>query len=159
RRRRAVVGRRQPGVRAASLAQRRGTGPAPGAPVGHARDRGCGTGRAGVRRRRWDARRHGVLPGGEAAVPPRRRGAPRGVVIQMVLRHMARVVTIGSVAGVLLALGLSRGLSIFLFGVSPFDPLTFGTAVLALAVAALVASYLPARRATRTDPLVSLRTE
>jgi ABC-type antimicrobial peptide transport system permease subunit len=69
------------------------------------------------------------------------------------------VVGIGTVLGILLALGLSRGLSIFLFGVSPFDPLTFGTAVLALAVAALVASYLPARRATRTDPLVSLRTE
>jgi len=86
-------------------------------------------------------------------------GAAARDVLNLVLRQSARVVGIGTVLGILLALGLSRGLSIFLFGVSPFDPLTFGTAVLALAVAALVASYLPARRATRTDPLVSLRTE
>jgi ABC-type antimicrobial peptide transport system permease subunit len=69
------------------------------------------------------------------------------------------VVGIGTVLGILLALGLSRGLSIFLFGVSPFDPLTFGAVVLALAVSGLVAGYLPARRATRVDPLTSLRTE
>jgi len=86
-------------------------------------------------------------------------GAAAGDVLQMVLRQSGRVVTVGSVAGVLLALGLSRGLSIFLFGVSPFDPLTFLGVVLTLGAAALVASYLPARRATQTDPLISLRTE
>jgi len=86
-------------------------------------------------------------------------GAAAGDVLQMVLRQSTRVVAIGSVAGVVLALGLSRGLSIFLFGVSPFDPLTFGSVVLALGAAAIVASYLPARRATLVDPLISLKSE
>lgn len=86
-------------------------------------------------------------------------GAATRDVHRMVLRQSARVVAVGSAAGGLLALGLSRGLSIFLFGVSPFDPLTFGSVILALGAAAIVASYLPARRATQTDPLISLRTD
>jgi hypothetical protein len=86
-------------------------------------------------------------------------GAAGRDVLRMVLRQSARVAAIGSAAGLLLALGLSRGLSIFLFGVSPFDPLTLGGVVLSLAVSALVAGYLPARRATLVDPLISLRTE
>src|SRR5574341_443867 len=86
-------------------------------------------------------------------------GAVGRDVVTMVLRQSGRVITIGSLVGLLLALGLSRGLSIFLFGVSPFDPITFGGVVLALAIAWLVASYLPARRATQVDPLASLRSE
>jgi putative ABC transport system permease protein len=86
-------------------------------------------------------------------------GAAARDVLKMVLRQSARVMIVGSVGGVLLALGLSRGLAIFLFGVSPFDPLTYGVVVLALAASGLFAGYLPARRATRVDPLISLRTE
>jgi ABC-type antimicrobial peptide transport system permease subunit len=86
-------------------------------------------------------------------------GAGARDVLRMVLRQSARVMAVGSAFGVLLALGLSRGLSVFLFGVSPFDPRTFGGVVVALAVAGLVAGYLPARRATAVDPLVALRAE
>jgi putative ABC transport system permease protein len=50
-------------------------------------------------------------------------------------------------------------MSTLLFGVRPTDPLTFGSIALILTVIALLASYLPARRAARVDPMVSLRTE
>jgi ABC-type antimicrobial peptide transport system permease subunit len=86
-------------------------------------------------------------------------GAAARDVLHLILRQSGLVVAIGTAAGVLLALGLSRGLSIFLFGVSPFDPVTFGAVVLALTASALMAGYLPARRATRVDPLASLKTE
>ena len=56
-------------------------------------------------------------------------------------------------------LGVTRGLSFFLFGVSPFDPLTFAAGSAALLMAGLAASYLPARRATKVDPLQALRYE
>jgi len=56
-------------------------------------------------------------------------------------------------------LSVGRGLSRFLFGVSPFDPVTFGVMGVSLLLAGLVASYFPARRATRVDPLVALRAE
>jgi ABC-type lipoprotein release transport system permease subunit len=50
-------------------------------------------------------------------------------------------------------------MSALLFGVSPMDPLTFGSVALGLSAVALVASYLPARRAARVDPVVALRFE
>ena len=63
--------------------------------------------------------------------------------------------------GVLLGLGVSaavsRLLARFLFGLSTIDPVTFATSALILCVAAIVASYLPARRAAKVDPLVALR--
>ena len=66
---------------------------------------------------------------------------------------------IGIGAGALLAIGVTRLLSRFLFGISPFDPPTFvAITVLLLCVTAL-ASYWPARRAARVDPMVALRAE
>jgi putative ABC transport system permease protein len=57
------------------------------------------------------------------------------------------------------AVAVTRFMSTLLFGVRPTDPLTFGSIALILTVIALLASYLPARRAARVDPMVSLRTE
>lgn len=86
-------------------------------------------------------------------------GAESGDVVRMVVRQGARVVAIGCGIGLVLALGASRGLSVFLHGVSAFDPVTFGGVVAALAAAAILASYLPARGASRVDPVVALRGE
>jgi ABC-type antimicrobial peptide transport system permease subunit len=65
----------------------------------------------------------------------------------------------GCAAGVVAALVGTRVLASQLFGVSPLDPLTLVSATLMLLLAALVASYIPARRATRVDPMVALRYE
>lgn len=86
-------------------------------------------------------------------------GAGRRAVVGLVVRQGAKVAAIGCAIGLLLALGVSRGLAAFLYGVSAFDPVTFGTVVLALGLAAIVASWLPARRASRVDPIVALRGE
>jgi putative ABC transport system permease protein len=77
----------------------------------------------------------------------------------MVVGQSSRIVVLGGVIGVGLALAMGKGLSVFLFGVSPFDPTTFILVPLALIAAAVFASYLPARRATRVDPLTALRAE
>jgi putative ABC transport system permease protein len=86
-------------------------------------------------------------------------GANREAVVGLVVRQGAKLAAIGCSVGLLMALGVSRGLSVFLFGVSAFDPATFGGGLLALATAAIMASYLPARRAARVDPMAALRTE
>jgi putative ABC transport system permease protein len=86
-------------------------------------------------------------------------GAQTGDVLSMVVRQGALLALIGVVVGIGVALGVTRGLSFFLFDVSPFDPLTFGAVAIALLVAGLVATYFPARRATRVDPIVALRAE
>ena len=65
----------------------------------------------------------------------------------------------GVAIGLLLSLGLARLVASFLHGVSPFDPLTYGVVPAFLGLVALVASGLPARRATRVDPIVALRAE
>jgi ABC-type antimicrobial peptide transport system permease subunit len=66
----------------------------------------------------------------------------------------------GVVIGVILALALSRSLvSKMLFGTSPHDALTFTSVAAILGAVALLASYIPARRATRVDPIVALRSE
>jgi len=77
----------------------------------------------------------------------------------MVLREGLRTTVFGAGAGLLLSLGLTRFLSQMLFGVSPFDGVTFGVVTLTLAAVALVAAYLPARRATRVEPMAALRDE
>jgi predicted permease len=86
-------------------------------------------------------------------------GAQKRDVLAMVVRQGAVLGLTGVLVGMGVALGVTRGLSQFLFGVSPFDPLTFGGTATALLLAGLAATYFPARRATKVDPMVALRAE
>jgi predicted permease len=86
-------------------------------------------------------------------------GAPRGAVLRLVMRDAALVVTTGTAAGILGSLWITRLVEQLLFGLTPTDSGTTAFAALALGTVALVASYLPARRATRVDPMVALRYE
>jgi putative ABC transport system permease protein len=86
-------------------------------------------------------------------------GANRGEVLGMVLRQGMQIVGIGLVAGLLLGLGINRLMSRLLYGVGMGDVATFGTTALVLLVVALIANYLPARRATKVDPVIVMRYE
>jgi putative ABC transport system permease protein len=86
-------------------------------------------------------------------------GARRGDVMGMVIRQGAVLTLLGIGVGVVLALVVTRGLSFFLFGVSPFDPLTYAAVSVLLLGAGAVATIIPARRATRVDPVEALRVE
>jgi ABC-type antimicrobial peptide transport system permease subunit len=86
-------------------------------------------------------------------------GADRRDVLWLVLRDALRLVLLGALMGILAALAAARLVSSQLFGISAADPAAVGLATLALLVVATVAAYLPARRATRVDPLVALRYE
>lgn len=86
-------------------------------------------------------------------------GAPVSGIRRTVLGDGLRLALPGAVIGVLLAIPAARALEGMLFGIAAFDPVTFGAAPLILALAALVAVYVPARRATRVDPAVVLREE
>ncbi len=86
-------------------------------------------------------------------------GAERGGVIWMVLREALLLVGTGIAIGVPLALALARSVSSLLYGLTPTDSLTISAAVVLLFVVAAVASYLPALRASRVDPMVALRYE
>jgi len=86
-------------------------------------------------------------------------GAPRGVIVRMVLRHGMSMVAAGAALGLLLSAATSRLLTRLLFGVPPVDPVTFAGAAALFAVVGLAACYVPARRATRIDPLTALRHE
>jgi predicted permease len=86
-------------------------------------------------------------------------GAERRNVFGMVLGQGASLAGLGIAIGLLAALGMTRLMSSFLFGVQPTDPFTFAAVSLLLLATALLACYLPARRATRVDPIVALRYE
>jgi predicted permease len=86
-------------------------------------------------------------------------GARRGDVLQMVLRQGGRMVFLGTAMGTLAALALTQLMTKMLFGVSAHDPMTFLGVALLLMFVALSACLIPARRATRVDPMVALRYE
>src|SRR6185503_20115196 len=86
-------------------------------------------------------------------------GAQRGDVRVLVLRHGVLLASLGVVIGLAGAMYLTRFLQRLLFGVAPVDWVTFSVVAAILALTALLASYLPARRATRADPVLALKSE
>jgi predicted permease len=86
-------------------------------------------------------------------------GAERADVSGMVMRQALLLAAGGVLVGLAAAAGLTRLMASLLYGVSPMDPLTFGGVAVALSSVALVASYIPARRAAAVDPVVALRAE
>ena len=86
-------------------------------------------------------------------------GAERGQVVAMVMREAGRLLAIGVVTGVALSLVAGRGAQSLLFGLKPYDPVTLFAAAVLLALIAAAASFLPARRASRLDPMAALRDE
>lgn len=86
-------------------------------------------------------------------------GAQRTDVLGMVGKLGLKLAGVGVTIGVLLALGLTRLISGFLYGVKPSDPVTYAAVAVALVAVALLACYVPARRAMRVDPMVALRYE
>jgi predicted permease len=86
-------------------------------------------------------------------------GAQNSEVRRMFVREGALLAALGITFGSIAALGLMRLMASLLFGVEPIDPLTYASVAAALAAAAAMASYIPARRATRVDPMIALRHE
>jgi putative ABC transport system permease protein len=86
-------------------------------------------------------------------------GAQRPQMLQMILRQSLTVVAIGLTIGLLAAFAATRLLASLLYGVSANDVLTYISVVLLLGGAALFASYVPARRAMKVDPMIALRYE
>lgn len=80
-------------------------------------------------------------------------------VMRLILQQGVRMVAIGLAVGLLAALGITRVMTGLLIGVNPSDPLTYATVAIVLSAVALLACWLPARRATRVDPGVALRYE
>jgi len=83
-------------------------------------------------------------------------GAQRGDVLRLVVGHAAKLVGIGTIIGLVLAVFSTRTLSSFLYTVGAFDLATFLVVTIALGAVALLASYIPALRATRADPMIAL---
>ena len=86
-------------------------------------------------------------------------GASTSDILQMVLRQSLMLIGVGVAIGLAGAFAVTRVLTTFLFGVKPTDLATFGAVSLVLIVVALIATYLPALRATKVDPMVALRYE
>ena len=86
-------------------------------------------------------------------------GAPPRGLMRLVLAQAAQLAIAGTVLGVVAALALARVMRSLIYNVSPADPLTFGAVALMVIAIALLACWLPARRATRANPMVALRAE
>jgi putative ABC transport system permease protein len=86
-------------------------------------------------------------------------GAQRGEVLRLVVGYAIKLTIIGLAIGVPVALALTGALSSVLFGVVRIDPPVFALFALLLALVAVLAAYIPARRATKVDPMVALRYE
>jgi len=86
-------------------------------------------------------------------------GAQRGDVLRLIVGHGALLGGLGILIGLGGALGVTRFLRTMLFGISPFDPASFVGVSLMLTTIALLASYVPARRAAKVDPVEALRYE
>jgi len=86
-------------------------------------------------------------------------GAGAVDVLKLILKNGMALTAVGVVIGLAGAFALTRLMSILLFGVQPTDAMTFAVVSAALITAALLACYIPARRATKVDPLVALRYE
>ena len=86
-------------------------------------------------------------------------GAQAGAVLRMIMREGFIMLASGIIIGLLLAIGTAKILSGILYGVHALDPIAFTVAALVMTCAVLIATWLPARRATRVDPIQALRTE
>ena len=86
-------------------------------------------------------------------------GAQRGDVLRLVARETAPMVATGVVVGLIAALGLTRFVRTMLYEIQPNDPATFAAVGITLAVVAVVAALVPARRASRVDPVIAIRSE
>ncbi len=86
-------------------------------------------------------------------------GAQGPDVLRLIVRQGVVQLGVGLVLGLALAIFLSRGMGVLLFGVEPLDPLTFLLIIVVLSVTGLLASFIPAQRATRVDPVIALKYE
>jgi putative ABC transport system permease protein len=84
-------------------------------------------------------------------------GAAAGEVQRLFLGHGSVIAGVGLLIGAVAAAGLMKLIGSLLFGVSPFDPVTYAASLITLGFIALLATWLPARQATRVDPSISLR--
>jgi ABC-type antimicrobial peptide transport system permease subunit len=86
-------------------------------------------------------------------------GAETRDVIKLIVKQGMGLTLIGAMIGLMLAVGVTRLLTSLLYGVTPTDPTTFAGVVLFVIGVAVIACYLPARRATKVDPMMALRRE
>lgn len=86
-------------------------------------------------------------------------GARRAQVLGLIMRKGMALTAVGVAIGLAAAAAGARSLESLLFGVAPLDPLTFASVAVAFSIVAAAASYLPARRATKVEPVEALRCE
>jgi putative ABC transport system permease protein len=86
-------------------------------------------------------------------------GARRGDVLQMTVKQGLKLIAAGMILGLVAAFALTRALASLLYGISATDPITFVGISLVLFLVAILASYIPALRATRVDPIAALRAQ
>jgi ABC-type antimicrobial peptide transport system permease subunit len=86
-------------------------------------------------------------------------GAQRREILALVVGQGMRPIAVGLAAGVVTAIAVTRFMTKLLFHVTPLDPLTFSLVTVVLVLVGLLACWIPARRATRVDPLTALRAE